>query len=306
MRDLRNGTGTTCWLIVTDAQLAYPARNFICLEKSIVRTIRSAVDQGRLPFLREDTEPSEIPQIKLETKIIPPVQLSDLQQFIEGKVYWLGFKQGDRNTGVWVADAWDAEYLGVDEKALKQACQLLEAEKAIELDSGEFGRASRKLLLKAREFETMGSEAKPASDIAKPETGRDWDLFICHASEDKEDFVRPLAHGLRGYGTKVWYDEFTLRIGDSLRRSIDRGLTSSRYGVVVLSPAFFEKEWPQRELDGLVAKEINGKKVILPVWHNVTREEVCNYSPPLADRFAAQTYEGIDAVVKKIADAISA
>jgi hypothetical protein len=49
-------------------------------------------------------------------------------------------------------------------------------------------------------------------------------LFISHASEDKEDFVRPLAETLQQLGVKVWYDEFTLKVGDSLRRKIDSGL----------------------------------------------------------------------------------
>jgi hypothetical protein len=103
---------------------------------------------------------------------------------------------------------------------------------------------------------------------------------------------------------KVWYDAFTLKMGDSLRRSIDKGLANSRYGVVVLSPSFFAKEWPQKELDGLVAREVEGEKVILPIWHNVSREEVCRYSPTLADRVAASSADGTDVVVAKILEAI--
>ena len=74
-------------------------------------------------------------------------------------------------------------------------------------------------------------------------------IFISHASEDKRTFVRPLAHALKGRGLQIWYDEFSLKLGDSLRRSIDRGLAECSAGVVVLSPSFFAKEWPQRELD---------------------------------------------------------
>ena len=62
-----------------------------------------------------------------------------------------------------------------------------------------------------------------------------FDVFISHASEDKDDFVRDLANSLQRHGLKVWYDEFTLRVGDSLRRSIENGLKNSSYGVVVLS-----------------------------------------------------------------------
>ncbi len=127
------------------------------------------------------------------------------------------------------------------------------------------------------------------------------DLFIAHASEDKEAVARPLANALSQKGLKVWYDEFTLTLGDSLNRSIDHGLAQSRYGVVILSPDFFAKEWPRRELDGLVAREVTtGEKVILPVWHNITREEVARFSPTLADRYAASTKEGMDTVVAKI------
>ena len=94
-----------------------------------------------------------------------------------------------------------------------------------------------------------------------------YDVFISHASEDKIDFVKPFADSLINFGLKVWYDEFELKIGDSLRRSIDRGLVNSKYGIVVLSPSFFAKQWTQYELDGLVAREMNGVKVILPLMN---------------------------------------
>src|SRR5207244_2625660 len=113
-------------------------------------------------------------------------------------------------------------------------------------------------------------------------------------SEDKDDFVRALAQGLEARGIKVWFDELTLSVGDSLRRSIDHGLAASRFGIVVISPSFLSKDWPQRELDGLVAREIGGVKVILPVWHNVTADVVRSYSPTLADRLAVSSAKGLE------------
>ena len=113
-----------------------------------------------------------------------------------------------------------------------------------------------------------------------------WDVFISHASDDKDAFVRPLAERLSQLGIRVWYDEFTLSVGDSLRRSIDRGLANSRTAIVVLSPAFLNKAWPARELDGLIAREISAGVLLLPVWHRVTHDDVLAYSPPLADRVA--------------------
>lgn len=117
-----------------------------------------------------------------------------------------------------------------------------------------------------------------------------YDFFISHASDDKEGFVRSFATELESRGAKVWYDEASLKVGDSLRRSIDRGLSSSRFGVVVLSEAFFRKEWPQRELDGLTALETaDGESRILPIWHKVSKDEVASFSPVLADRLALNT-----------------
>lgn len=130
-----------------------------------------------------------------------------------------------------------------------------------------------------------------------------YDVFISHASEDKESFVEPLATALQVSRLKVWYDRFELKLGDSLREKIDQGLANSRYGVVVLSKAFFAKEWPKSELDALVTRQNNeGKKVILPIWHDVTAEEVKKFSPILASKMAARSSDGIEAVVAQIID----
>ncbi len=127
-----------------------------------------------------------------------------------------------------------------------------------------------------------------------------YDVFISHASEDKDEFVRPLAEALRNSGVKVWYDEFTLGWGASLRESIDRGLATSRYGVVVLSHSFFEKAWPQRELNGFFATMKAGERRILPIWHELTAEEVKKYSPMLSDLLAVNSSEGVPAIVQRV------
>ena len=135
-------------------------------------------------------------------------------------------------------------------------------------------------------------------------TRKQYDVFIAHASEDKS-FVTPLANSLKGRGLEVWYDDFMLKIGDSLRREIDKGLTQSRYGVVVLSHNFFNKHYPQKELDGLAAREEIGRKVILPIWHNINKEEILSYSPTLADIVAVKSDLGLKAVTDKIIESIS-
>ncbi|HET7181534.1 MAG TPA: DUF1883 domain-containing protein [Candidatus Limnocylindrales bacterium] len=129
-----------------------------------------------------------------------------------------------------------------------------------------------------------------AESIGVAPDDKEYDVFISHAGEDKADIVRPLAVALRDLGLVVWYDEFELKLGDSLRRKIDRGLVASRFGVVVLSPSFFEKGWPNYELDGLVTREVvGGQPLILPLWHNVTRDDVVKYSPSLADKVSRPT-----------------
>ena len=110
-----------------------------------------------------------------------------------------------------------------------------------------------------------------------------YDIFISHASEDKDAIVRPLATILERLTMRVWYDEFSLQLGDSLTASIDKGLQESRYGLVVLSKAFLSKRWPEYEYRSLMTREIDGERVILPLWYDVTKEDVKNFSLYLAD-----------------------
>jgi hypothetical protein len=128
----------------------------------------------------------------------------------------------------------------------------------------------------------------------------EWDAFISHASEDKGSFVTPLVEELQKYGIKVWFDKFTLKVGDGLRRSIEAGLATSRFGIVILSPSFFAKNWPQSELDGLFARQMEGPTVILPVWHEITKQDLLQKAPMLADKFAANSKDGIAAVAKQL------
>lgn len=132
------------------------------------------------------------------------------------------------------------------------------------------------------------------------------DVFISHAGEDKDRFVRPLAERLAGMGLRVWYDEFILKPGDSLRRSIDSGLNQSRFGIVVLSPDFFRKEWPQKELDALVALEVKNTNRIIPIWHRVGHSDVVEFSPLLADRLAINSKIGITSVAWAVYSKVTA
>jgi hypothetical protein len=108
----------------------------------------------------------------------------------------------------------------------------------------------------------------------QPADESQWDIFISYASEDRQALVDPLATLLVGMGMRVWWDQFELKVGDSLIEKIALGLSRSRYGVVVLSRDFLAKPWPQYELQGLTARDIVGDKVILPIWYDLRYDDV--------------------------------
>ena len=145
------------------------------------------------------------------------------------------------------------------------------------------------------------TEHPAASEPGIGSGGRD--VFISHASEDKAEVARPLAEALTAEGVSVWFDEFELRLGDKLRERIEDGLRKSRFGVVILSHRFFSKRWPQLELDGLFALEV-GSKRILPVWHQISADDVRQYSPIVSERLAVSTNRGLGEVVRAIVDVV--
>ena len=144
----------------------------------------------------------------------------------------------------------------------------------------------------------------PAADARANKKGRD--VFISHATEDKEAVALPLAHALQEHGISVWYDEFELRIGDGLRQRIDDGIACSRFGLVILSKPFFAKEWPRYELDGLVAQMNSYQKTLLPIWHNISEDDIITCSPSLANIVACRTSDrGIAEIAEEIASVIA-
>lgn len=135
--------------------------------------------------------------------------------------------------------------------------------------------------------------------------GQTWDVFISHASEDKEAVARPLRNALARRGITVWLDEAQMKVGDSLRRKIDDGIRSSRFGVVILSESFFRKGWTNHELDGLVTRNVAGEQSLLPIWRDLTVEQVRRFSPSLADKVALSTDQlDIEEIAEQIASVI--
>lgn len=150
-------------------------------------------------------------------------------------------------------------------------------------------------------IETEAMEAEPFRPIAPVGESEAYDVFISHASEDKEDFVRELAERARAAGVRVWYDEFALRWGDSLRQKIDEGLRTSYFGVAVLSPNFFAKQWTAYELDALVERSLGGSGRLLPIWHRLTKDDLMRQAPSLANLKAINTsFFSTDDIVREL------
>lgn len=163
--------------------------------------------------------------------------------------------------------------------------------------------------------EPSGRPLRDALDVRVPQLptdpdvldGRTWDVFISHASEDKSVIAIPLAEALHERGVTAWLDKAELRIGESLRRRIDQGLAASRFAVVVLSPSYFAKGWPQYELDGIVTLSVAGKQNLLPIWHDLSHADVMAKSPSLADKLARSTMDtDIEAIADEIAELVLA
>jgi hypothetical protein len=180
---------------------------------------------------------------------------------------------------------------------------LASQKKADDARTGQLKKLDQQLLAQRRAAEALPATiARSSAQVSADDILPQYDVFISHASEDKESFVRPFAEKLAAAGVTPFYDEMSLEWGDSLRRRIEEGLARSRFGVVVLSKNFFAKEWPQRELDGLVQLEMQGQSRILPIWHEISKDEVTRYSPMLADKLALNTaLLTVDEIVAQLA-----
>ena len=136
--------------------------------------------------------------------------------------------------------------------------------------------------------EALASNPSP-TNLYNQTDESEYDVFISHASEDKEPFVEELVHALRDREIIVWYDSINIGWGDSLRTQIDNGLKKSSFGIVILSENYIQKGWTQYELEGLFNIEMTKGKTILPIWHNITKQQVMDFSATLAGRKALTT-----------------
>jgi len=129
-----------------------------------------------------------------------------------------------------------------------------------------------------------------SENIFSADSTEEFDVFLSHAAEDKKSFCDEFSNILQErYDLKVWYDSISISWGDSIRAEIDKGLKKSKFGVVVLSRNYIKKYWTNYELEALFQIESNGGKVILPIWHDITKKEIQDFSPTLAGKLAMNT-----------------
>jgi hypothetical protein len=148
---------------------------------------------------------------------------------------------------------------------------------------------------------------EPRSDAVADTTKKldTYDIFISHASEDKDMVARPLAEALQKTGLNVWYDELVLKIGDSLREKIAEGINNSRFAVLILSEFYLSKGWPKHELNGVMSQKMAGKQVVLPVWHGLTKQQVVDFDPGLSDTLARSTSQyTVEEIAAEIASVV--
>jgi hypothetical protein len=130
--------------------------------------------------------------------------------------------------------------------------------------------------------------------------------FISHDSRDKDLIARKLAERLSSRLCIVWYDEYSLKIGDSLRESIESGIKDVKKCILILTKNYLNNPgWGKKEFNSIFTREmILNEKIVLPIWYGVTKEEVYNFSPSLADTFAltwpSQEYKSDEAYLKEI------
>ena len=186
----------------------------------------------------------------------------------------------------------------IAEKRVKRNDAYLKLQKAQAEEQRKQDKAVKKMqsLYETRISELV-NQVLPQTILSSQRQGQqsddeeEYDVFVSHAWEDKESFADEFVSELESLSIKVWYDTKKMKWGDSMRTKIDQGLRKSKFGVVILSPSYIAegKYWTKAELDGLFQMESINGKTLLPIWHELTKKDVMNFSPIIASKLAMST-----------------
>lgn len=200
------------------------------------------------------------------------------------------------------SERFEAAALAAERKRADLEAKVADREKRLAFSLGR--RETEQAASQRRALEALKSQARAAAGqfnsiptyAHRSRTGSgevllgDYDVFLSHASEDKDEVARPLANALASHGLSVWFDELNISVGQSIRREIERGIHEAAFGLVIVSGHFMVKQWTQIELDALWGKKLSANDdLLLPVWHKVTYDEVQAGLPLLAGLHALNT-----------------
>lgn len=131
---------------------------------------------------------------------------------------------------------------------------------------------------------------------------REYDTFLSYARLDGEEAATELRAELEHLGVSVWFDQISIQPGQSQSRQMDQGLLKATSGIALLTPAYLAgRFWTERELGALLAKA-----TLIPVLHNVTFDDVKEYSGILPDLAGFTTAsDSIKLIAEKIAAAVT-
>lgn len=135
--------------------------------------------------------------------------------------------------------------------------------------------------------------------------GKDkYDIFVSHAVEDKVEVTNELTCRLKDAGLAVWYSGEGLQLGKSIADAVNAGMVASDFGIIVLSPMYLQARWALTELEALFALETTGKLRILPLWHNLSVDDVLEQLPLLAGRYGLSTSVAWEDLICKIVQVV--
>lgn len=131
-----------------------------------------------------------------------------------------------------------------------------------------------------------------------------YDLFLCHAWDDRRGIATELHDLLEAHDVSVWFSERDIILGQPFMREIDKGLAKTRIGLVLITPAFLKRiasgGVSEKELSELLARDL-----LIPVAHRVNYDEIRTISPLLGSRNGLSTDEdSIEDIAKKIAELV--
>lgn len=299
--------------------VAFPSLVPVFTESALLNAVRKQMDAGRVTFYELGKHPSTLQPVSLTTADYDDdkndfrfMNASDaeISEFIKRKVYWLGFRAGSQSSAVWVADPYDAQYLGTTPRRMRQIAEVLGAQDIIHLESErDFACTSKELLKESRTLEQAVKsrlEEIPSSTANSSENQQSGSkkevpsAFISYSSQDRE-FAEGLAIDLKNRNLDAWFDQWEIRVGDSLIDKIGQGIRHNDFLIVVLSPHSVASEWVKKELCEAMQREIKEQRVVvLPVLL-----KSCPLPPFLRDKKYADFRDSYEQGFKELVQSIT-